>query len=503
METNIDVDLLVIGGGINGAGIARDAAGRGLAVMLCEQGDLASATSSASSKLVHGGLRYLEYYKFRFVREALKEREVLLKIAPHIVWPARFILPQEKGLRAALMIEAGLFLYDWLAPRKRLRRSCRLNLRAAEEGEPLKDRFTTGFAYSDCRVDDARLVVLNAVDARERGASIRTRTRCVSAQRDAARWRATLLDLRTGTTTTVTARALVNAGGPWTGEVLSGVIGEDRGKKLLLVRGSHIIVARLYEGEQSYVLRNDDGRIIFVMPYETDYSLIGTTEIPFAGDPSKARIDADEISYLCAAVSHYFRNPLSPGDVVESFSGVRPLYDDGAATASAATRDYVLDFDAPPGCAPLLCVFGGKITSYRRLAEDAVGRLAAHLRPPRPKSWTATAALPGGDMESGDFHAFLHALCGAYPWLDAPVAARLARAYGTRAAVILGHAQSAGDLGTFFGAGLFQAEVDYLIDQEFAFDADDILWRRSKLRLHLSNDQIAKVSAYAAARAKG
>jgi glycerol-3-phosphate dehydrogenase len=503
MEEKADLDLLIIGGGINGAGIARDAAGRGLKVMLCEQGDLASATSSASSKLIHGGLRYLEYYQFRFVREALKEREVLLGIAPHIVWPARFILPHDKGLRPAFMIETGLFLYDWLAPRKRLQRSCRLDLRIAKEGAPLKERFKTGFAYSDCRADDARLVVLNAVDARERGALIRTRTRCLSAQRQADLWQVELLDLTSGKRTAAAARALVDAAGPWAADVLRDVTGEESRKKLLLVKGSHIIVPRLYEGEHCYVLQNEDRRIIFVMPYETDYSLIGTTEIPFAGDPSNARIEPDEIGYLCAAVSRYFRKALSPADVVASFSGVRPLYDDGAASASAATREYVLDLDARPGYAPLLCVLGGKITSYRRLSEDAVERLAPYLKPPSPKSWTAEAPLPGGDIEGGDFGAFLDTLCANYPWLDRAAAARMARAYGTRVMAILGNARSADDLGASFGAGLSQAEVDYLIDQEFALSAEDILWRRSKLSLHLSSEQIAKVSAYVAARVKG
>src|ERR1700720_183437 len=303
METEKNVDLLIIGGGVNGAGIARDAAGRGLAVMLCEQGDLAGATSSASSKLIHGGLRYLEYCQFGFVREALLEREVLLGIAPHIVWPARFILPHNRGLRPALVIEAGLFLYDWLARRNPVGRSRRRDLRTAKEGAPLKDHLTTGFAYSDCRVDDARLVVLNAVDARERGACIRTRTRCVSAKREQGMWQATLLDLREAATTIVTARALVNAAGPWAAEVFNSISGRDAGKKLRLVKGSHIVVPRIYEGDHSYVLQNEDRRVIFVMPYETDYSLIGTTEIPFAGDPLKARISEDEIVYLCAAVS--------------------------------------------------------------------------------------------------------------------------------------------------------------------------------------------------------
>src|ERR1700732_5215514 len=407
MTKEKNVDLLVIGGGVNGAGIARDAAGRGLAVMLCEQGDLAGATSSASSKLIHGGLRYLETYQFRFVREALLEREVLLGIAPHIVWPASFILPHAKGLRPVVVIEAGLFLYDWLAWRNRLGGSRRLDLRTAKEGAPLKDHLTTGFAYSDCRVDDARLVVLNAVDARERGAFIRTGTRCVSAQREQGMWHATLLDMRAAATTIVTARALVNAAGPWAAEVLSGVIGHDAGKKLRLVKGSHIVVPRIYEGDHSYVLQNEDRRVIFVMPFEIDNSLIGTTEIPFAGDPLKARISADETLYLCAAVSRYFRKPLDPRDIVDTFSGVRPLYDDGAKNASAATRDFVLDLDAPAGNAPLLSVFGGKITTYRRLAEGAIERLASHLKPPRAERWTATAPLPGGAMEGGDFDRFL------------------------------------------------------------------------------------------------
>jgi glycerol-3-phosphate dehydrogenase len=503
MGEQINVDLLVIGGGVNGAGIARDAAGRGLAVMLCEQGDLAGATSSASSKLIHGGLRYLETYQFRFVREALLEREVLLGIAPHIVWPASFILPHAKGLRPVFVIEAGLFLYDWLAWRNRLGGSRRLDLRTAKEGAPLKDHLTTGFAYSDCRVDDARLVVLNAVDARERGAFIRTRTRCVSAQREQGMWHATLLDMRAAATTIVRARALVNAAGPWAAEVLSGVIGHDAGKRLRLVKGSHIVVPRIYEGDQSYVLQNEDRRVIFVMPFEMDYTLIGTTEIPFAGDPSKARISADEISYLCAAVSRCFREPLDPRDVAESFSGVRPLYDDGAKNASAATRDYVLDLDAPDGSAPLLSVFGGKITTYRRLAEDAIERLAPQLNLPRAECWTATAPLPGGDMEGGDFDRFLRKLRGKYPWLDAATVARLARAFGTRAEAVLGDARGACDLGLDFGAGLFQVEIDYLIGQEFALTAEDILWRRSKRGLHLSPVERARVSAYLDARVNG
>ncbi|MCI0467098.1 MAG: glycerol-3-phosphate dehydrogenase [Beijerinckiaceae bacterium] len=503
MKTQPDADLLIIGGGINGAGIARDASGRGLKVMLCEQGDLAGATSSASSKLIHGGLRYLEYYRFGFVREALKEREVLLGIAPHIVWPARFILPHDRGLRPAFLIEVGLLLYDWLAPRKRLERSRRIDLRKSKEGAPLKDNLTIGFVYSDCRVDDARLVVLNAADARERGADIRTRTRCISAKREQGIWQATLFDLRNAVTATVTARILVNAAGPWAAGVLNSVINGNAGKaNLRLVKGSHIIVPRLYEGEQCYVLQNEDRRIVFVMPYETDYSLIGTTDIPFDGDPAAATISAEEVTYLCASVSRNFRKALTPQDVIESFSGVRPLYGDSEANASAITREYVLALDAPEGCAPLLSVFGGKVTTYRRLAEDAIQKLVPYLGPYRPQRWTAASPLPGGDMEAGDSGGFLNTLRGKFPWLDAVTAARLARAYGTRAELILGEARSVQDLGIDFGAGLTQAEADYLMDKEFACTAEDILWRRTKLHLHLSVQQMAALKAYVDARSR-
>jgi glycerol-3-phosphate dehydrogenase len=502
MERDADVDLLIIGGGINGAGIARDAAGRGLKVMLCEADDLGGATSSASSKLIHGGLRYLEYYKFGFVREALAEREVLLGIAPHAVWPARFVLPLGKGSRPAFLIAAGLFLYDWLAPRKHLPRSERLDLRTAPEGAPLKECFKRGFAYADCRTDDSRLAVLNATDARERGAIILPRTRCVSARREQRVWQATLASARDGSPRKVAARAIVNAAGPWAGEVLHKALGLRGSEKLRLVKGSHIVVKRLYEGGQCYVLQNEDGRIVFVMPYEGDYTLIGTTECPFAGDPAAVKISAGEILYLTGAVSRYFRTPLSPQDTVGSYAGVRPLYGGAAEKAGAITREYVLSLDAPQGSAPALSVFGGKITTYRRLAEDALEKLAPFLNPPRPARWTASAPLPGGGMKGQDFGLFLQELGAKYPWLDRAMLYRLARAYGTRAERILGSAREAAELGTDFGAGLSEAEINYLMDEEFAATAEDILWRRTKLHLRLSQDQTTRIGAYVDARAQ-
>ncbi len=502
MAREADVDLLVIGGGVNGAGIARDAAGRGLSVLLCEQDDLAAATSSASSKLIHGGLRYLEYYRFRFVREALIERETLLGVAPHIIWPLRFVLPWEKGLRPRWMIALGLFLYDWLGPRGRLAGSTRLDLRASPEGAPLAARLATGFSYADCAVDDSRLVVLNALDARERGAEIRTRTRCLSARRELGLWLVTLQDARDGTERTVAARALVNAAGPWAADVANAVCGLAAGKKLRLVKGSHIVAPRLYEGDHAYILQNPDRRVVFVMPYAEGFSLVGTTEVPFAGDPSKAAIEPSEIAYLCDSVSRYFKTPLAPEAIVHSFSGVRPLYDDKASRDSAVTRDYVFDLDQPSGAAPVLSVLGGKITTYRRLAEAAVEALAPYLGPPRPEPWTKDAPLPGGDIEDGDFDRFLGQLRARRPWLPAPLAMRLARAYGTRVEKILRGARGATDLGEDFGAGLFQAEIDYLIDQEWAMSVEDILWRRSKLGLRLSPAESARVAAYLTERAE-
>ena len=468
-------DLLIIGGGINGAGIARDAAGRGLSVTLVEQHDLASHTSSASTKLIHGGLRYLETYQFRLVREALQERERLLALAPHIIWPLRFVLPLGPASRPAWLLRAGLFLYDHLGARKRLPPTQSLRLNGTGLGAGLAPAITRAFAYSDCWVEDSRLVVLNAMDAAARGASILTRTQLTQANREGGLWHATLKDLTTGDTHTLTARMLVNAAGPWVADIIGGTLGLNTQRRTRLVKGSHIVVPRLYAGAHAYILQNPDGRIVFAIPYETGYTLIGTTDLPYEGDPAEAAITPAETGYLCDAVSAWLARPITPADVVWSYAGVRALFDDGAATASQVTRDYVLDLDAPAGEAKLLSVFGGKITTYRRLAEHALEKLGV-----AGKSWTATRPLPGGDMPDGDFDAWFAAFAARYPGIPPAHAKRLARAYGTRADIILS-AQAGADL----GGGLTEAELDYLVREEFARTAEDVLYRRSKLGLHI------------------
>jgi glycerol-3-phosphate dehydrogenase len=490
------VDLLVIGGGINGAGIARDAAGRGLAVMLCDEGDLAGATSSASSKLVHGGLRYLEHYAFRFVRSALIEREVLLAMAPHLVRPLRFVLPVDRDMRAPWMIAIGLFLYDRLARRRRLPRSRRLDLAHAAEGAPLADRFTTGFSYSDCVVDDSRLVAVNALDARERGADIRPRTRCRSLVRDHALWRVGLVDLRDQADYEVLARAVVNATGPWASKLQAMAGSRTHAAVLRLVKGSHILVPRLYEGDHAYVLQAEDRRVVFVIPYEGQFSLVGTTEVEFVGDPRAAEASEAEVAYLCRAVSRYLEKSVVPADVVHSFAGVRPLYDDAAKSASAIGREFVLGLDAPAEAAPLLSVYGGKITTYRRLAEAAMDKLAPFLGEVAAGRWTDRVPLPGGDFEDADLDRLAGTLRADYPWLPSTSVDRLARAYGTRARRMLGDARCPADLGTDFGAGLTATEIDYLVAAEWAETGEDVLWRRSKLGLHLSAKEIAFVAGY-------
>ena len=490
---NADYDLLVIGGGINGAGIARDAAGRGLKTLLCEKGDFAEGTSSRSGKLVHGGLRYLEYYEFRLVREALRERERLLAIAPHIIWPLTFVLPHAPGQRPAWLIRAGLFLYDHLARRERLPASRAVRFPPHPAAAVLRPEYRRGFTYADCWVEDSRLVVLNAMDAAAHGAEIRTRTRLLSARRAGALWQAEIEDRATGTRHGVAARAVVNAAGPWVGEVLAARLGRNATRTVRLVQGSHIIVPRLYDGDDALLLQNPDRRIVFVIPYEQRFSLIGTTDIPYEGDPAAAAIGAEETAYLCASVNRYLRASVAPADVVRSYSGVRPLYDDHAAEASAVTRDYVLDLDAPPGAAPgappLLSVYGGKITTYRRLAEQALGKLLPALEHPLGRQaspgWTATAPLPGGDLPSADFAAWSTDFAARHDFLPPALARRLARAYGTRAARILDGARSLAALGADLGGGLTEAEARYLAAEEFAVTAEDILWRRSKLALHV------------------
>ncbi len=500
-----EFDLAIVGGGVNGCGIARDAAGRGLSVFLCEMNDLASGTSSWSTKLVHGGLRYLEYYEFRLVREALIEREVLWRIAPHLIHPLRFVLPHHAGLRPAWLLRLGLFLYDHLGGRKLLPPTRTLDLRTDITGRPLApNRFTRGFEYSDCAVDDARLVVLNARDAAERGAEIRTRTRAIEARQHDGRWRVTLEDAATGERSTIFARVLINAAGPWVHEFLAGTVGVNARANVRLVQGSHIVVPKLYDHDHAYMLQNADGRIVFTIPYQDDYTLIGTTDRDYDGDPSAARATQQEIDYLCASVSEYFARPVKPKDVVWSYSGVRPLYDDGASEAKAATRDYVFELDAREGAAPVLSVFGGKITTYRKLAEEALERVASYLPKIETRgNWTGGAALPGGEFDVLGLDALIASLQSRYRFLSKVHATRLARAYGTRAAKLLGEAVSLADLGEDFGATLTEAEVRYLVAEEWALTAEDIVWRRSKLGLRLSADQVAALERWLARERAG
>lgn len=492
-------DLAIIGGGVNGTGIARDAAGRGASVVLFEQHDLASATSSASTKLIHGGLRYLEYYEFRLVREALAEREVVWGIAPHIVWPLRFVLPHHAGLRPSWLLRLGLFLYDTIGGRKLLPATRTLDLARDPAGQPLKPEFARAFEYSDCWVEDARLVVLNAKDAAERGASIRTRTRVLSATRENGLWRVET-QAATGERLTTHARVLVNAAGPWVAEVANATLGSNSPAAVRLVQGSHIVVRKLFEGEQCYIFQNADNRIIFAIPYERDFTLIGTTDKDFQGDPTNVQASPDEIRYLCEAASEYFKAPVAVNDVVWTYSGVRPLYDDGASKAQEATRDYVLTLDAPQGSPPLLSVFGGKITTFRRLAEAALAKLEGHLPAAAKPSWTGTAPLPGGDFSRVGFTALVDETRKRHPWLDAGLARRLVRAYGTRAERILAGANGPADLGRVFGADLTEREVRYLMDEEWAVEPADILWRRSKLGLRLDKGQQAELGAFMAER---
>ncbi|WP_104492793.1 glycerol-3-phosphate dehydrogenase [Paracoccus denitrificans] len=512
-----EADLFIIGGGINGCGIARDATGRGLSVTLAEMGDLAQATSSASTKLFHGGLRYLEFFEFRLVREALEERETLLAAMPHISWPMRFVLPYSpqmrfesdtptsrilslampwlRGRRPAWLIRLGLFLYDNLGGRRILPGTKRLDLSRDPLGKPLKPGFRLGWEYSDCWVQDSRLVVLNARDAEARGATILTRTRVTRAERADGLWRITTEG--PDGTHTHHARALVNAGGPWVEDVIRTVAHIPSTEGVRLVRGSHIVVPRLYDHDRCYFFQGEDGRIIFSIPFEEDFTLIGTTDMDHQGSPGEARCSEAERDYLCAFASRYFARPVTPEQVVWTYSGVRPLYDDGAKSATAATRDYVLSLHDEG--APLLNVFGGKITTYRRLAESALAKLAPFF-PQAGGDWTARVPLPGGDFPVDGVEALIAQLQASHPFLSPRLARRLVRTYGTEAFLLLDGAGSMADLGRDFGAGLTEAEVNWLIRNEFAHSAQDILWRRTKLGLHMNEAQCRELGAFVATR---
>ena len=483
-------DLIVIGGGINGTGIALDAAGRGLNVLLCEQGDLASATSSNSSKLIHGGLRYLEHYDFRLVRESLAEREVLLHKAPHMIKPMRFRIPHRPHLRPAWMIRIGLFLYDNLSKRVTLKSSSGIKFGT---NSALLPHIKRGFEYSDGWVDDSRLVVLNAVAAKQKGADIRTQTRCINIKRVNSLWLITLENVHTGDTEQVRARALVNAAGPWVSSLYKDTMQKKAPKQVRLIKGSHIVVPRIHTEEEAYLLQNKDGRVVFLIPFEDKFTLIGTTDIEYKGDPSNVVISQSEIDYILGISNEHFKHQLTAADVCFAFSGVRPLLDDESESPQAVTRDYTFEIEAPAGMAPMLSVFGGKLTTYRKLSELAVNDLVEYFAHAGP-TWTMHATLPGGDFKD---QATLQAqLNSNYPWLPTDLCARYVRSYGTLIYQILSDAKVLTDLGQHFGAGLYALEIDYLVAHEWACSVDDILWRRSKLGLWFNATQQDELSEY-------
>ncbi|MGE6463074.1 glycerol-3-phosphate dehydrogenase [Pseudoalteromonas tetraodonis] len=485
-----EYDLLIIGGGINGAGIAADASGRGLKVLLCEQNDLASATSSNSSKLIHGGLRYLENYQFRLVREALREREVLLKKAPHIMWPLSFRLPHQAHLRPSWMIRVGLFIYDHLAKRDTLPASKTIEF---DTNSILNNSITHGFEYADGWVDDARLVILNAQAAHNLGATIATRTRCIKATRNADYWDVILEQQASKQHLNIKAKSVVNAAGPWVASLFEDVFTQPTPHTIRLVKGSHIVVPRLHNEPVAYILQNEDNRIVFVIPYEQDYSLIGTTDEEYTGDIADVKISEQEIQYLISITNHYFKNTISAADIVHSFSGVRPLLDDKSTDAQAVTRDYKLILNNEADYAPLLSVFGGKITTYRKLAENAVNKLVPFY-PKMSGSWTKDAPLPGGDFSNQTY--LIAQLESSYPWLAIDTLKRMVRSYGTLSYQLLGNSQAIGDLGYHFGHGLYAQEVDYLVNHEWARTSADILWRRTKLGLRFSEKQVIALGQY-------
>lgn len=491
-----EVDLFIIGGGINGAGIARDACGRGLTVALAERDDLASGTSWTSSKLVHGGLRYLEHHEFRLVRESLAEREILLRIAPHLVRPLRFVMPYQPALRPAWMIRVGLFLYDHLGGRSSLPGSEGVDL-ATQWGAGLKQIFRRGFAYSDCRVDDARLVVLNARDAARNGALILTRTACVEARREGTGWLVVTEDRSSGARRRFRARALVNAAGPWVGEVAETVTRVKPRDRLRLVKGSHVVVPRLYQGEQAYLLQSADGRIVFVIPFEERFSLIGTTEVALDGRPGPVAISPAEILYLRRIVASFLERGFEEADIAWSYAGIRPLYDDGRKDPSAVTRDYVLELDGGKATPPLLSVFGGKITTYRRLAEHALDKLRPSFPGMKP-AWTANGTLPGGDVGPGGMLPFISRLVASRPQMPTELLRRLARRHGSEVEMLLGGARETTDLGRHFGGGLYEREVEYFVREEWARSVEDVIWRRSKSGLHMPPEGVAALADYLA-----
>ena len=488
-------DIAVIGGGINGCGIARDAAGRGLSVALFEKNDLASGTSSSSTKLIHGGLRYLEHYEFRLVRESLKEREVLLAMAPHISWPMRFILPHLKGLRPAWLIRLGLFLYDHLGGRKVLPGCRSIDLKTDPAGVPLKKEMTKAFEYSDCWVDDARLVVLTAMDAAARGAEINVRTEVLSATREKDHWQIKTQDQVSGTQTTIKAAVLVNAAGPWVADVLNQRLRSNSTSKVRLVKGSHIVLKKLFDHDRAYIFQNADARIIFAIPYEKNFTLVGTTDVDYHDDPKDVSATAEEISYLCTAAETYFSVPVLQENVVWTYSGVRPLFDSGEESAQKATRDYVLELDAPNGAPALLNVFGGKITTFRRLAEEAMEKLSTALKP-NSGPWTDNAKLPGGNFPVDQFERIKSDLQNKYAGCAPDLIARYARSYGTLTEQMLEGVNGPDDLGADFGGGLYQKEIEYLLKNEWAMTVEDILWRRTKLGLRLKPEEVEYLSQW-------
>lgn len=499
------LDIFVIGGGINGCGIARDAVGRGYSVALAEMNDFASGTSSGATKLIHGGLRYLEHYEFRLVRESLMEREVLWAMAPHIIWPMRFVLPYHKGgIRPAWMIRLGLFLYDHLGGRKLLPPTAVLDMHKDQAAKPLKPIFSKAFEYSDGWVDDARMVVLNARDAADRGAKILPRTKVVAARREGGLWTIETVGTLSGERQTHRARMLVNAAGPWVDTVIRSAFGQNEARHVRLVQGSHIVVKKKFDGPRAYFFQNPDNRIIFAIPYEGDYTLIGTTDRDFKEDPGAIRISDEETDYLCKAASEYFREPVTRNDIVWTYSAVRPLFDDGASKAQEATRDYVLKLEgagekaAAGGEAPLLNVFGGKLTTYRRLSEHALEKIAEAIGA-KGAPWTAKSHLPGGDFAVTGYEAEVARLKGRYGFISDRHARRLVRRYGTKAWTLLGAANAVADLGQHFGADLYEAEVRYLIDNEWAMTAADVLWRRTKDGLRLNDEEKRQLEEYIAA----